>query len=94
LSVEVVWEHASVTHRAHTRDISRSGCLVACGQAVPVGEVIGLRLRRPQGSWLSLRAAVVDHRPGLGFGVRFIDPSVEERAAITQLIVGHASGLL
>ncbi|MDQ3817480.1 MAG: PilZ domain-containing protein [Acidobacteriota bacterium] len=86
VSLEVRWEGGSGHHTARVSDLSLGGCyLDTLGQAV-VGEVIGVEIKMPDGSWLPLRGTVAFYKPGLGFSVCFTFLTDEEQYQLSQII--------
>ena len=86
VSLEVRWEGESGHHTARVSDLSLGGCyLDTLGQAV-VGEVIGVEIKMPDGSWLQLRGTVAFYTPGMGFSVCFTFLTDEEQYQLSQVI--------
>jgi hypothetical protein len=63
------------------------GCFVNTAGRVEVGEVIGLKIRMPDGEWLELRGEVATFQQGIGFGLLFTFLTDEEQLALRQIIV-------
>ena len=86
VSLEVRWEGGSGHHTARVSDLSLGGCyLDTLGQAT-VGEIVGLEIKLPDGTWLPLRGTVAFYNPGLGFSVCFTFLTEEEQHQISQAI--------
>jgi PilZ domain len=86
ITLEARWEGGSGRHPARVSDISLGGCYLDTLGQVEVGEVIGMEIKMPDGSWLPLRGSVAFHHPNLGFSVCFTFLTDEEQYQLTQLI--------
>ncbi len=86
VSLEARWSSMSGKHEARICDISASGCFIeTVGQAAP-SEIINFAIRLPDGEWLELQGEVVFRDPFMGFGVRLVNLSPEDRTLIAQFI--------
>src|SRR5919202_2637706 len=86
ITLEARWEGGSGRHPARVSDISTGGCYLDTLGGVEVGEVVGVEIKLPDGTWLPLRGTVAFHHPGLGFSVCFIFLTAEEQYQVSQLI--------
>lgn len=80
------WQ-ASATHKnVRVADISEGGCYVDTILEVTKGEHLALQMRMPDGEWFGVNAVVTHHYPQLGFGVRFVNLTDEDRHRLRGLI--------
>ena len=86
ITLEARWEGGSGRHPARVSDISLGGCYMDSLGGVSVGEVVGVEIKLPDGSWLALRGTVAFHHPGLGFSVCFTFLTEEEQYQLSQLL--------
>ena len=86
VSLEVRWEGGSGHHTARVSDLSLGGCYLDTLGQVEVGEIVGLELKLPDGSWLPLRGSVAFYQPGLGFSICFNFMTDEEQYLLLQVI--------
>ena len=84
--LDAVWDGKSGNHHARVTDLSEGGCYVdSLGEAV-IGEVISFKLQLPDGEWVALKGQVAHQSPPLGFGLRFVDLSNEQREKLRSLL--------
>ena len=75
----------------HIRNISTSGLFVETMQGFSIGSVVNLRFSLGQSKELISCSAIVRNvQPGAGFGVEFLDLSVESRSHIAMFVTGLA----
>ena len=86
LPLEARFEALSGKHTARLSDVSLGGCYVETLSHVTIGEAIQFMINLPTGRWLPLRGEVVYHQPNLGFGVRFVNLSDDEREMLAYVI--------
>jgi len=79
------WDSLSGIHEARLEDISLSGCFVNTPGQQEIGETVSLEIELPSGAWLPLKGVVASHQPGIGFALRFIDLTEEEKSVIKQI---------
>jgi hypothetical protein len=84
----------SGTARAETikrasQTLSEGGCYVDTMGQAHIGEVLAFKLQLPDGEWLALRGEVAHQTPPLGFGLRFVTLSDEQREKLLS-IFDHA----
>jgi len=83
--LEIRWEDLSGKYNARVTDISPDGCYIESIGQVTVGQQIRFEIQLPTGSWMPIRGEVVNHQPNLGFGVRFIALTEEEKKVLSQI---------
>jgi PilZ domain len=66
--------------------LSEDGCYLDTVGEVMVGAIVAFRVMLPDGDWLYLEGEVRHHPHGLGFGVRFVDVSEEQREKLLLLL--------
>ncbi|HSE17475.1 MAG TPA: PilZ domain-containing protein [Pyrinomonadaceae bacterium] len=84
--LDAVWDGKSGNYVARVTDLSEGGCYVDTLGAAQVGEVISFKLQLPSGEWLELRGEVAHQTPPLGFGLRFVELSDEQREMLRSLL--------
>ena len=84
--LDAVWDGKSGNHLARVTDLSEGGCYVDSLGEAQVGEVIAFKLQGPDGEWLELKGEVAHQSPPLGFGLRFINLSDEQREKLHSLL--------
>ncbi len=86
MSEHVTPEHAVIHARTH--DISRSGAGLTLTRELPSGSEVVLCLRLPgRGTPLCLHA-VITRRQGFRVGLRFVQPTAEQRLLLCELCYG------
>ena len=85
VSLDAVWDgHGN--RPARITDLSEGGCFVdTTGEAV-TGERLTFRVQLPDGNWLELTGEVAHHVWPVGFGLRFVDLSEEQRERLLSFI--------
>ena len=86
LRLEIQWNGCETRTPDVTSDVSLGGCYVQSLNPVAVGEVLNLELRLPFSDTLPVRCEVRYHQPMLGFGLKFLQLSNFQRAALEGLI--------
>ena len=98
VSLDAVWDGKSGNFTARITDLSDGGCYMDSLSEVTIGELLTLKLNLPGGGWLELTGEVAHHTPPVGFGVRFVNLSDEQIAALRSFIEylkdPSASGLI
>jgi hypothetical protein len=89
IPLEIVLESTSGKRDSRISDLGLGGCFVDSIANVVDGEVLKIILRLPGGQELKLAGAVVYIYPGFGFGLRFINPTIEQQDWLEQVIVAH-----
>jgi len=84
--LDAVWDGKSGNYGARVTDLSEGGCYVDTMGEAQVGEVISFKLQLPAGEWLELSGEVAHQTPPLGFGLRFVDLSAEQREELRSLL--------
>jgi hypothetical protein len=79
------WHGASGATSCRIPDVSVSGCFVQSLAMPKVGESTEIAIDLPDGP-ISVTGEVVYVEAGMGFAVRFVDPSADATTAIQQLI--------
>ena len=84
--LDAVWDGKSGDYVARVTDLSEGGCYVDSMGEAQVGEVISFKLQLPSGEWLELSGEVAHQSPPLGFGLRFVELSDEQREKLRSLL--------
>jgi Tfp pilus assembly protein PilZ len=84
--LDAVWDGKSGNYSARVTDLSEGGCYVDTLGEAQVGEILRFKLQLPDGDWIDLRGRVAHESPPLGFGVRFVDLSDEQRDRLRAVI--------
>lgn len=93
VNLEAVWDSESDNHPALITDLSLGGCYLNTVGETRVGETVGFRVLMPDGDWLYIESEVRHHAGGLGFGVQFVDLSVDQHEKIEWLLrIAEESG--
>ena len=80
------WDGSTANYSCRLVDLSEGGCYIdTLGEAV-VGEKISLKVLISDQQWLQLSGEVAHYKPSLGFGVRFINVTEEQRSRIRLLL--------
>lgn len=90
--LDAVWDGKSGNYVARVTDLSEGGCYVDSLGEAQIGEVLDFKLQLPDGEWLELRGEVAHQTPPLGFGLRFVDLTDEQRErfrSLLQPIISH-----
>ena len=85
VSLDTVWDgHGN--RPARITDLSAGGCFVdTTGEAV-AGEMLTFRVQLPDGNWLELTGEVAHQMRPVGFGLRFVELSEEQREQLLQFL--------
>ena len=75
---------SSCAQQARLTSISAGGCFVQTAEAAHVGQTVYIRLGLPSGR--ILRGEVRYHMTDVGFGVMFVDVTIEDRLALEELV--------
>jgi hypothetical protein len=84
--LDALWDGKSGNYSARVTDLSERGCYVDTLGEATVGEILRFKLQLPTGDWLDLIGEVAHETPPLGFGMRFIDLTDEQRETLCSLI--------
>ena len=84
--LDAVWDGKSGNYSARVTDLSEGGCYVDTLGEASTGEILRLRLQLPDGAWMDLTGEVAHQNSPLGFGMKFIDLSGEQLAALHSII--------
>ena len=84
--LDAAWDGKSGNHHARVTDLSEGGCYVDSLGEAQVGELIVFKLQLPDSEWLELTGEVAHQTPPLGFGLKFINLSDEQRERLRSLI--------
>ena len=84
--LEIRWEDLSGKYNARITDISPDGCYIESIGKVTVGQQIRFETQLPTAGWMPFRGEVVNHHPNLGFGVRFIGLTEQDKRALAQIL--------
>lgn len=89
--LDAVWDGKSGNHDARVTDLSEGGCYVDTLGDATVGEILRFKLQLPSGDWLDLIGQVAHETPPLGFGMKFVDLTDEQREILHSLISNESS---
>ena len=84
--LDALWDGKSGNHVARVTDLSEGGCYVDTLGEAQIGEVLVFKLQLPDSQWLELTGEVAHQSPPLGFGVRFVELTDEQREKLRSLI--------
>jgi len=83
VSLEAVWDGSRMVR---ITDLSEGGCFVdAIGEAL-VGELLTFQIQLPDGNWLELTGEVAHFMRPVGFGMRFVELTGEQREQLLSFI--------
>ena len=85
VSLEAWWEGLSGRHSARVSDISMGGCYIDSPGKVSAGEFVVFSIRKPDGSWLTLRGEVVSAEINIGFSLAYTFLTDEEQQELKRL---------
>ena len=85
VSLEAVWD-GSGSRAARITDLSEGGCFVDTIGEVNAGEVLTFRVPLPDGNLLELTGEVAHQMRPVGFGLRFLQLSDEQREQLRQFL--------
>jgi PilZ domain-containing protein len=89
VSLEAVWDgHGS--RPARITDLSEGGCFVDTTGESYIGEQLTFRVLLPDGAWLELTGEVTHRHIPVGFGLRFLNLTDEQREQLRSFIDGGA----
>ena len=83
--LEAVWD-GSGNRSARITDLSEGGCYVDTTGETLTGELLNFRVQLPNGNWLELTGEVAHQMRTVGFGLRFVELSDEQREQLRQFI--------
>lgn len=80
VSLETFWDGTgSRKCLARITDVSEGGCFVDTTGEAHIGERLTVRIHLPDGNFLELTGEVAHQSRPIGFGLRFVDLSDEQR---------------
>jgi len=86
--LDAIWDGKSGNYSARVTDLSEGGCYVDSLGEAQIGEVIAFKLQLPNGEWIEFSGEVAHQSPPLGFGLRFVTLSDEQREKL-HLVLDH-----
>ena len=87
VSLETVWDGTgSKRLSARITDLSEGGCFVDTTGEAQIGERLTVRIELPDGGCLELTGEVAHEWRPIGFGLRFIDLSDEQREQLRSFL--------
>jgi Tfp pilus assembly protein PilZ len=87
VSLETVWDGTSSRKcLARVTDLSEGGCFVDTTGEAQIGERLTVRIQLPDGSCLDLTGEVAHEWRPIGFGLRFVDLSDEQREQLLSFL--------
>jgi len=84
--LDALWDGKSGNYQARITDLSEGGCYVDTMGEAQVNEVISFKLRLPDGEWFEFTGEVAHQTPPLGFGLKFINFTDEQREKLRSLL--------
>jgi hypothetical protein len=93
VSLEAVLEFGTAKNNARVSDISRGGCFFDSLYSTAEGDVLVFSLKGPGGDWMQLSGTVVHYFPGIGFGLRFLPLTEEQRNFVFRIIFSQGGKL-
>lgn len=83
--LDAVWDgHGS--RPARITDLSEGGCFVDTTGEALAGEMLTFRVELPDGNWLELTGEVAHRMRTVGFGLRFVELSAEQREQLLEFL--------
>jgi hypothetical protein len=67
-------------------DLSEGGCFVDTTGEAHTGELLSFHVQLPDGNWLELTGEVAHHMRPIGFGLRFVELSDEQREQLRRFL--------
>lgn len=87
VSLETVWDGTgSRKCSARITDLSEGGCFVDTTGQAHIGERLTVRIQTPDGGCLELTGEVAHESRPIGFGLRFVDLSDEQREQLRSFL--------
>ena len=87
VSLETVWDGTgSKKLSARITDLSEGGCFVDTTGEAQIGERLTVRIQLPDGNCLELTGEVAHESRPIGFGLRFVDLSDEQREQLHSFL--------
>ena len=87
VSIETVWDGTSSRKcLARITDLSEGGCFVDTTGEAQIGERLTVHIQLPDGGSLELTGQVAHESRPIGFGLRFLDLSDEQREALRAFL--------
>ena len=87
VSLETIWDGTSSRKcLARITDVSEGGCFVDTTGEAQIGERLTVRIQLPEGSVLELTGEVAHESRPIGFGLRFVDLSDEQREQLRSFL--------
>jgi hypothetical protein len=80
------WNGRSGRVSARIIDLSEGGCYVDTLGEAYIGEILNIRLPLPDGDMLELSGEVAHHSSPIGFGLRFVNFSEQQREKLESLL--------
>jgi len=83
--LDAVWDgHGN--RPARITDVSEGGCFVDTSGEAAIGELLTFRVDLPDGKPLELTGEVAHHMRPVGFGLRFVEMTDEQREQLLSFI--------
>lgn len=87
VSLETIWDGTSSRKcLARITDVSEGGCFVDTTGEAQIGERLTVRIQLPDGNCLELTGEVAHESRPIGFGLRFVDLSDEQREQLHSFL--------
>lgn len=86
VKIDIEWEGLIGRQQGTLSDISSLGCFVLCSGEVENGETVKLSIPIGGGMKIQLWSEVINHILEIGFGVRFIELSKDQRELIEKFL--------
>lgn len=87
VSLETIWDGtASKKLSARITDLSEGGCFVDTTGEAHIGDRLTVRIQLPDRNFLELTGEVAHESRPIGFGLRFVDLSDEQREQLHSFL--------
>ena len=88
--MEIVLEFSSGKRQGRISDLSVGGCFVDGIAAVQEGDTVFFKLGAESDQWERMSGEVVYVMPGIGFGLRFTDLTLEQNMRLTETVMANS----
>ena len=87
VSLKIILEWSAGKREARISDLSMGGCFIDCLTPISAGETVSFKIKIDEGEFLELYGEIAYVFRGVGFGVRFLSLSENDRSIIEYLIL-------
>jgi PilZ domain len=89
ITLEITIDFATGRRDARISDLSLGGCFVDSILDINAGEKTDFSILIPTGEWLKLTGEIIHSITRIGFGIRFINLTEDQRFLIEQTILTY-----